>query len=192
MPERFTAEPIAYEVHDCWIGKVSIARSATGVCGIFLGDSTAELIQEMNDRFKGALLRPEGISAENPHPSAVTVLAAVVQVCNAAEIAALRLDLRGTAFQLKVWQQLSRIPSGVTQTYSEVASAIGQPTAARAVASACSANPVAVVIPCHRVTAAHGALGGYRWGTERKRLLLQAERLALLGSAPTETLPQSE
>jgi AraC family transcriptional regulator of adaptative response/methylated-DNA-[protein]-cysteine methyltransferase len=88
----------------------------------------------------------------------------------------LPLDLRATAFQLKVWAELQAIPVGETRSYSEVAAAIGQPSASRAVANACARNPVALVIPCHRIIRADKSLGGYRWGIERKRALLEAER----------------
>ena len=88
----------------------------------------------------------------------------------------LPLDLRATAFQLRVWQQLQAIPVGETRSYSEIAEAIGQPSASRAVANACAANPVALVIPCHRIIRVDKRLGGYRWGIERKRALLDRER----------------
>jgi len=188
MPDRFNAEQITYEVSDCWIGKVLIAQSSTGVCGILLGDSAAELVRNLNQRLPEALLRAGGTHAGH----AATVAAAAAYICNPAEEAKLQLDLRGTAFQQKVWQHLRKIPFGSTLSYTEVAIAIGMPTAARAVASACAANPVAVVIPCHRVTAANGALGGYRWGTERKLLLLQAERATWYTSGPPETLSRPE
>jgi len=97
----------------------------------------------------------------------------------------LPLHLRATAFQLKVWRELQAIPVGETRSYSEVAAAIGQPTASRAVANACARNPVALVIPCHRIIRADKRLGGYRWGLERKRALLERERQYRQGAHPS-------
>jgi AraC family transcriptional regulator of adaptative response/methylated-DNA-[protein]-cysteine methyltransferase len=103
----------------------------------------------------------------------------------------LPLDLRATAFQMKVWRYLQAIPSGTTQSYAEVAAGIGQPTAARAVARACATNPVSIVVPCHRVIRGSGELGGYRWGLERKRTLLERERAATTDQT-TRTRPRRE
>ena len=173
MPDRFRSEKVIYEVSDCLLGKVLVAQTATGVCGVLLGDSEQELVEELRSRMAGAQLR----AGSGPTGSAQIAIASVVQlICNPAEEVGLQLDLRGTAFQQKVWQQLRAIPCGSTMSYSQVATAIGSPTAARAVAGACAANPIAVVIPCHRVIAADGTMGGYRWGIERKLQLLQAEQ----------------
>ncbi|MCX6524407.1 MAG: methylated-DNA--[protein]-cysteine S-methyltransferase [Actinobacteria bacterium] len=173
MTEWFKGDEITYFVSDCLLGKVLVAQTATGVCAVLLGDSEQELVEELRSRMAGAQLR----AGSGPTGSAQTAIASVVQlICNPAEEVGLQLDIRGTAFQQKVWQQLRAISCGSTMSYSQVASAIGRPTAARAVAGACSANPIAVVIPCHRVIAADGGLGGYRWGIERKLRLLQAEQ----------------
>jgi AraC family transcriptional regulator of adaptative response/methylated-DNA-[protein]-cysteine methyltransferase len=173
MTEWFAGDEITYFVSDCLLGKVLVAQTATGVCSVLLGDSEQELVDELRSRTAGAELR----AGCGPTGSGPTAAAAVVQlICNPAEKVRLQLDTRGTRFQQKVWQQLRAIPCGSTMSYSQVATAIGNPTAARAVAGACSANPIAVVIPCHRVIAADGGLGGYRWGIERKLRLLQAEQ----------------
>ncbi len=173
MTEWFKGDEITYQVSGCLVGKVLVAQTATGVCAVLLGDSELELVDELRSRTAGAELR----AGCDPTGSGPTAAAAVVQlICNPAEEVALQLDIRGTAFQQKVWQQLREIPCGSTMSYSQVATAVGRPTAARAVAGACAANPIAVVIPCHRVIAADGTMGGYRWGIERKRRLLQAEQ----------------
>ena len=176
MTEWFAGDEITYQVSDCLLGKVLVAQTATGVCAVLLGDSEQELVEELRSRTAGAELQLDraGCGPTGPGPTAA---AAVVQlICNPAEEVALQLEIRGTRFQQKVWQQLREIPCGSTMSYSQVATAVGRPTAARAVAGACAANPIAVVIPCHRVIAADGGLGGYRWGIERKRRLLQAEQ----------------
>ena len=173
MTEWFAGDEITYFVSDSLLGKVLVAQTDTGVCAVLLGDSEQELVEELRSRTAGAELRASsGRTGSDP-----TAASAVVQlICNPAEEVGLQLDLRGTAFQQKVWQQLRAIPCGSTMSYSQVATAIGSPTATRAVAGACAANPIAVVIPCHRVIAADGTMGGYRWGIERKRRLLQGEQ----------------
>lgn len=176
MPDRFSSEKVIYEVSDCLLGKVLVAQTDTGVCAVLLGDSEQELVEELRSRTAGAELQLDRAGC-GPTGSDPTAAAAVVQlICIPAEEVRLQLDIRGTAFQQKVWQQLRSIPCGSTMSYSQVATAIGSPTAARAVAGACAANPIAVVIPCHRVIAADGTMGGYRWGIERKLQLLQAEQ----------------
>ena len=173
MTEWFEGDEITYQVSDCLLGKVLVAQTATGVCAVLLGDSEQELLDELRSRTAGAELH----AGSGPTGSTQTAIASVVQlICIPAEEVRLQLDIRGTAFQQKVWQQLRAIPCGSTMSYSQVTAAIGRPTAARAVAGACAANPIAVVIPCHRVIAADGGLGGYRWGIERKLRLLQGEQ----------------
>ena len=173
MTEWFAGDEITYFVSDSRLGKVLVAQTDIGVCAVLLGDSEQELVEELRSRTAGAELR----ASSGPTGSAQIAIASVVQlICNPAEEVGLQLDLRGTAFQQKVWQQLRSIPCGSTMSYSQVATVIGSPTAARAVAGACAANPIAVVIPCHRVIAADGTMGGYRWGIERKRRLLQGEQ----------------
>ena len=178
MPDRFRGDEVTYQVSDCLLGKVLVARTATGVCSVLLGDSEQELVEELRSRSAGAELHA-GQTGSGPTGSGQTATAAAAVVAlmrNPNEAVRLQLDIRGTAFQQEVWQQLRAIPCGSTMSYSQVAAAIGHPTAARAVAGACAANPIAVVIPCHRVIAADGGLGGYRWGIERKLRLLQGEQ----------------
>ena len=176
MTEWFAGDEITYQVSDCLLGKVLAAQTATGVCAVLLGDSEQELLDELRSRTAGAELQlgQAGSGRTGSDPTAAAAVVALIR--NPDQTVRLQLDLRGTRFQQKVWQQLCAIPCGSTMSYSQVARSIGHPTAARAVAGACAANPIAVVIPCHRVIAADGTMGGYRWGIERKRRLLQAEQ----------------
>ena len=139
------------------------ARSKKGICAITLGDNPDELVRDLQDRFPNANL----IGADREFERFV---AQVVGFVEAPRIGLdLPLDVRGTAFQQRVWQALRGIPAGKTASYAEVARRIGKPKAVRAVAQACGANKIAVAIPCHRVVKNDGALSGYRWGVERKR-----------------------
>ena len=178
MPDRFRGDEVTYEISDCILGKVLVAQSSTGLCTVLFGDSEQELVEELRSRTAGADLQVSqtGSGPTGSGQTATAAAAVVALIRNPTEAVRIPLDTRGTAFQQRVWQQLRVIPCGSTMSYSQVAAAIGQPTAARAVAGACSANPIAVVIPCHRVIAADGGLGGYRWGIERKRRLLQGEQ----------------
>jgi AraC family transcriptional regulator of adaptative response/methylated-DNA-[protein]-cysteine methyltransferase len=173
MTGWFKGDEITYQVSDCLLGKVLVAQTATGVCAVLLGDSEQELVEELRTRFSGAAFQA-GSGRLGSGPTAAAAVVALIR--NPDQTVRLQLDIRGTRFQQKVWQQLRAIPYGSTMSYSQVATAIGSPTATRAVAGACAANPIAVVIPCHRVIAADGTMGGYRWGIERKRRLLQAEQ----------------
>src|SRR5439155_3942049 len=140
-----------------------VAATDQGVCAILLGDEPGALVRDLEDRFPKAKL----IGADAGFEQWV---AKVVGFVEAPALGLdLPLDIRGTAFQQRVWRALREIPAGQTASYSEVAARIGQPTAARAVARACAANPVAVIVPCHRVVRTDGELSGYRWGVERKR-----------------------
>jgi len=161
---------IHFAVGQCSLGAILVARSARGVCAISLGDDPQRLVRELQDRFGRANLIGGDANFER-------LVAQVVGFVEAPALGLqLPLDLRGTAFQQRVWQALRSIPAGDTRSYCELAQSIGQPAAARAVASACAANPVAVAIPCHRVVRSDGGLSGYRWGVERKRELLARER----------------
>jgi AraC family transcriptional regulator, regulatory protein of adaptative response / methylated-DNA-[protein]-cysteine methyltransferase len=154
----------------CSLGAILVAASDKGVAAILLGDNDNTLRAELRTRFPNAALIPAD-------PSFEALLAQVIAAVEAPEGAfGLPLDVRGTAFQQKVWAALTEIPPGSTQSYAELARRIGQPTAARAVAGACAANPLAVVIPCHRVVRTDGSISGYRWGAARKRALLKRER----------------
>jgi AraC family transcriptional regulator of adaptative response/methylated-DNA-[protein]-cysteine methyltransferase len=142
------------------------------VCAILLGDDPDALARDLQDRFPRATLIGGDAEFER-------LVSRVVGFVEAPGLGLdLPLDVRGTAFQQRVWQALREIPAGRTATYGEIASRIGAPSAARAVAGACAANPLAVAIPCHRVIRNDGGLSGYRWGVERKRALLQREASA--------------
>ena len=160
---------IRFAVGQASLGAVLVAATEKGVCAILLGDDPEALVRDLQDRFPRAEL--EGGDAEFERM--------VAQVVGLVEAPGQRLDLpldiRGTAFQQRVWAALSAIPAGKTATYKEIAQAIGQPTAVRAVAQACGANPLAIAIPCHRVVRSDGDLSGYRWGVERKRKLIDRE-----------------
>jgi len=160
---------IRFAVGECSLGSILVARSERGVCAIFLGDDPEALTRELQDRFPRATL----IGAD---PAFEDVVAKVVGLIEAPGTGVdLPLDVRGTAFQQRVWRALREIPAGSTASYREIASRIGAPRAVRAVAHACAVNPVAVAIPCHRVVRSDGGLAGYRWGVERKRELLERE-----------------
>ncbi|HEX9622217.1 MAG TPA: bifunctional DNA-binding transcriptional regulator/O6-methylguanine-DNA methyltransferase Ada [Polyangiaceae bacterium] len=160
---------IRFATGRCSLGCVLVAKSERGVCAILLGDGPAELLRELERRFPRGRL----IEADAKFEALVaTVVGLVEDPSTASE---LPLDIRGTAFQERVWKALSRIPAGKTVTYSELASAIGEPKAVRAVARACAQNALAVAVPCHRVVRTDGSLSGYRWGVERKRELLRRE-----------------
>ena len=164
-----TGETIRFALGECTLGSILVAATAKGVCAIQLGDDPAALVCELEDRFP----RAELVGADQAFESLV---ARVVGLVEAPRLGLdLPLDIRGTAFQCRVWRALQDIPAGSTASYGVIADRLGSPTAARAVANACAANPLAVAIPCHRVVRRDGAVGGYRWGVERKRALLARE-----------------
>jgi len=161
---------IRFAVGQCSLGAILVAASARGVCAIFMGDDPEALAHELQDRFPRASLLGGDAGFEQ-------VVARVVALVEAPALGLdLPLDIRGTAFQQRVWQALREIPAGRTASYSELAQRVGAPQAVRAVAGACAANLLAVAIPCHRVLRRDGALSGYRWGVERKRSLLEREK----------------
>ena len=160
---------IRFAVGQASLGAVLVAATNKGVCAILLGDDPDALVRELQDRFPRAEL-------EGGDPAFERTVALVVGLVEApGQRLDLPLDIRGTAFQQRVWAALRAIPPGKTATYKEIARAIGQPSAVRAVAQACAANPLAVAIPCHRVVRTDGDLSGYRWGVERKRELIARE-----------------
>lgn len=161
---------IRYAVGRCSLGAILVAATDKGVCAIQLGDDPADLRQELTSRFPKARL----VKGDHALERQVAQVIAFVDAPQGS--LALPLDVRGTAFQHRVWQELRQIRMGETATYTEIAARIGSPQAVRAVASACASNPVAVAVPCHRVVRKGGALGGYRWGLARKRKLLDRER----------------
>jgi AraC family transcriptional regulator of adaptative response/methylated-DNA-[protein]-cysteine methyltransferase len=158
-----------FGVGACALGAILVAATEVGVCAILLGDAPEPLVRDLQDRFPEA----EIVGGD---PAFETWMAQVIGVVEAPGRGIdLPLDIRGTAFQQRVWEALRKIPVGSTATYAEIARAIGAPTAMRAVALACGANPIAVAIPCHRVVRSDGSLSGYRWGVARKRDLLARE-----------------
>ncbi|MFY9744911.1 MAG: bifunctional DNA-binding transcriptional regulator/O6-methylguanine-DNA methyltransferase Ada [Acidobacteriaceae bacterium] len=160
---------IGYAIGDCPLGKVLIAATERGLCSVILGDSDKELARQLRAQFPLAKIQPE--------PRLASMLAQVIsQFSEHPATLDLPLDLRATAFQMRVWEALRRIPRGETRSYAQLAASLGQPTAVRAVARACATNPVAVVVPCHRVIGSNGKPTGYRWGIERKEKLLAIER----------------
>lgn len=178
--------PLRFSVRGCSLGTMLVAQSDVGVCANLLGDDPEALIRDLGRRFPGATLigtdAPGFEQSEVAYQQTVErVVACVEGRLSAAELplAELRLDLRGTAFQGRVWQLLRTLPSGSTVSYAEIAERLGAPRAVRAVGGAIAANPLAVVIPCHRVIRSDGQLCGYRWGVERKKVLLERERQAL-------------
>ncbi len=172
-PTRFRSggadTEIRFAVGACSLGSILVAQSADGVCAILLGDGPDLLVRELQDRFPRAALIGDDAGFEQR-------MAQVIGFVDAPRLGLdLPLDVRGTAFQRRVWQALRDIPPGTTVSYAELARRIGAPKSARAVAGACAANLLAVAIPCHRVVRSDGGLSGYRWGVERKRALQERE-----------------
>lgn len=175
-PARFAAgglgEQISFTTAPCRLGVLIVGATGRGLCWLALADTEAEAEASLRSEFPAATLhRDESLSR--------FVEAALREMNGGSGLAAMEalpLDLRGTAFQLRVWQALRAIPRGETRSYSQLARELGDPKATRAVARACALNRVSVLVPCHRVVGVSGSLTGYRWGVERKRQLLQAER----------------
>ena len=164
-------EEIRFAVGQTSLGTILIASSAKGIAAILLGDDPDDLVRDLQDRFPKAHL----IGADRDYQSLVARVVGFVD--SPASDLNLPLDVRGTAFQRRVWRALQAIPVGNQVTYAEVARRIGLPKAVRAVAGACAANNLAVAIPCHRVVRTDGSLSGYAWGVERKRTLLDRESM---------------
>lgn len=169
IDSRMASEEIRFAVGRTSLGALLVASSPLGIASILLGDEPESLVRELQGRFPKARLT----GVEGDDESLVAKVVAVVEAPG--RHVELPFDVRGTAFQLRVWQALQAIPAGEKVTYSEVARRIGRPGAIRAVASACAANNIAVAIPCHRVVRTDGSLSGYAWGVERKRALLERE-----------------
>jgi AraC family transcriptional regulator of adaptative response/methylated-DNA-[protein]-cysteine methyltransferase len=161
---------IRFAIGECWLGAILVAASDQGVCAILLGDDPDELAHDLERRFPRAELVGGNARFERLVAQVVGFVAEPSQGLD------LPLDIRGTAFQQRVWQVLRDIPAGSTVSYAEIARRVGRPTAFRAVGQAIGANPVAVAIPCHRVVRTDGSLSGYRWGVARKHKLLSRER----------------
>ncbi len=161
---------IGYSIAKSALGKVLVGATERGVSAVYLGDAEAKLVQELRDEYPRAEISPAADSFER------WVKEIVLRVEGKPPRIELPLDLQATAFQRRVWQELQRIPRGATRTYSQVARALGNPKAVRAVARACATNPVSIVVPCHRVIREDGSLAGYRWGISRKEQLLAQEQ----------------
>jgi AraC family transcriptional regulator, regulatory protein of adaptative response / methylated-DNA-[protein]-cysteine methyltransferase len=160
---------IRFAVGQCSLGAILVAASARGVCAVLLGDDPQALVRDLERRFARARL----VGADAGFEQLVAQVVGLVEQPRVGH--ALPLDVRGTAFQQRVWRALRDIPPGSTASYADIARAIGAPGSVRAVAGACAANALAVAIPCHRVVKSDGGLSGYRWGVERKRALLARE-----------------
>lgn len=175
-PTRYRAggadEDLRFAVGQSSLGAILVASSDKGVAAILIGDDPDALVRDLQDRFPKARL----VGGDGPYEALVARVVGFVEQPNLG--LDLPLDVRGTAFQQRVWQALRDIPVGATATYAEIAQAIGAPKSTRAVAGACAANAIAVAIPCHRVIRNDGALSGYRWGVERKRALIEREAAA--------------
>jgi AraC family transcriptional regulator of adaptative response/methylated-DNA-[protein]-cysteine methyltransferase len=170
---------LRYTLVDCPLGRLLVAGSTQGVAFVYLGDADAPLEAELRRECGGATLVRDD--------AGLRVWADAVGACLPGGGDAPPLDVRGSTFQRRVWEQLRAIPRGETRTYRQLAEALGRPTAARAVARACATNPVSVVVPCHRVVRGDGGLGGYRWGLHRKKALLALEA----GHPAVEGAPES-
>ena len=164
---------ISYTIADCSLGRVLVAATARGISAVSLGENDARLVAELRREYPHAEIRRGASEASR------WVRAIVRHLAGSQPRLDLPTDVVATAFQRRVWEALRSIPRGTTRSYSEVAREIGQPSAMRAVARACATNPTAIVVPCHRVIRSDGSLGGYRWGLERKKLLLDRERVGV-------------
>jgi AraC family transcriptional regulator of adaptative response/methylated-DNA-[protein]-cysteine methyltransferase len=175
-PKDFRAGGVGAEIRfaigQCSLGSILVAATHKGICAISLGDDADALLRDLQDRFPKAQLIGGDAAFERLVAQVVGFVEAPAQGLD------LPLDLRGTAFQQKVWQALKKIPPGTTATYTEIARRIGRPKAVRAVAQACANNAIAVAIPCHRVVRTDGGVSGYRWGVARKRALISREATA--------------
>lgn len=168
---------IYFALGQCIFGEILVAQSAVGVCAVYLGDDPEHLLNQLQQQFAKATL----IGADKSFEQVVAHIVGLIE--NPFQTQRLPLDIQGTAFQEQVWRALQEIPPGTTASYSEIAAKIGKPKAVRAVASACAANKIAVLIPCHRVVRNDGAVSGYRWGIDRKAELIIHERVLKANNA---------
>jgi AraC family transcriptional regulator of adaptative response/methylated-DNA-[protein]-cysteine methyltransferase len=172
---------IAYASAATSVGRVLVGATERGLCSVKAGTSEAELVRALRREF------PEATIRRDPAGVGVWLRRVLATIDGRAPKEALPLDIRATAFQRRVWEALVRIPRGETRTYGEIARSIGKPRAARAVGRACATNPVAIVVPCHRVVGSGGALTGYAYGVEVKRALLEREGAATASTAARPT-----
>jgi AraC family transcriptional regulator of adaptative response/methylated-DNA-[protein]-cysteine methyltransferase len=164
---------IFYAISPCGLGKLLVAATERGLCRVELGTADGAMLEDLQREF------PEAASIERDDAALGSFVTELLhRIDGAAPREDLPLDIQVTAFQRRVYEELLRIPAGETRSYAEIAEAIGQPSASRAVGNACATNPVALAIPCHRVLRNNGSLGGYAWGIERKQALISAERRA--------------
>jgi AraC family transcriptional regulator of adaptative response/methylated-DNA-[protein]-cysteine methyltransferase len=168
--EGATAVTIRFATAECELGRVLLAATDRGICAVFLADTDSELREALDAEFPEAEITRDASGLE------CWLTALVAHVAGEQPHLDLPLDVRATAFQRRVWEELRRIPYGETRSYSEVAAALGAPKSVRAVAGACATNPASLVIPCHRVVGRDGTLTGYRWGVQRKKKLLDREK----------------
>ncbi len=169
---RRNTAALQFTIVESSLGRVLVARTPRGVCAVLIGDDRDELRRNLRERFPA-----ETISEDDVELSALadTVIDFIESPAGGLDVP---LDVRGTEFQRTVWQALREVPAGSTASYTDIAVRIGLPKSVRAVAQACAANPLAVIVPCHRIVKRDGQLSGYRWGVERKRKLLEAEQVA--------------
>ena len=170
---------INYSMTECPLGRLLVARTERGVCAVTLGDVDSLLEAALRDEYPRADIR------RDEHDLTALVERILAHIKGEERQLDVPLDLQATAFQLRVWEELRRIPYGSTRSYSEVAARLGQPQATRAVARACACNPVALLTPCHRVVREDGSLSGYRWGVDRKAHLLAREKSVLVENPET-------
>ena len=168
-----SAVAMRFTIRDCSLGLVLVAQSVDGISAVLLGDDRETLCLDLHHRFPHVAFSQGGSPLDSLAADVVSLIESPARILDT------QLDMHGTDFQRDVWSTLRAIPGGSTVTYTDIANRIGRPGSVRAVAGACAANPLAVIVPCHRVLRRDGQLGGYRWGIERKRTLLAREAASL-------------
>ena len=173
-PQQKKKTEIFYTIISCDLGYLLVANTDKGICKLKLGDRAKPLVKILAEECNQATIIRDNKSSQNWIEKIENFLVGKEYDLD------LPLDICGTEFQRQVWQALQNIPYGATRTYQEIANDLGKPKATRAIGNACGANPIALIIPCHRVVCSDGSLGGYHWGIERKQKLLDREKLFLL------------
>jgi AraC family transcriptional regulator of adaptative response/methylated-DNA-[protein]-cysteine methyltransferase len=176
--DRGKGQKITYSTVACPLGFVLVAATKKGICAVRIGASKEVLATELEKEFKNAVINKNNVELLKWSQLLIDYISGTIPWPK------LPYDVKATAFQRKIWDHLRTIPEGQTAHYGDIASAIGKPTAARAVARACAANPVALVVPCHRVLPKAGGVGGYRWGSKHKKRLLEMEKQKTQGLGP--------